>query len=493
MRYIPSVGFFALCATSITVLYSVWSVVYNLYFHPLAGFPGPLLGRASLLWRIYYSTNGHFHIAIKRQHEKYGHVFRVSPNELSFSSVQSWTDIYNPPRSRKATCIKSEFYNILGSGFDTLCVGSERDPSRHGEMKKALSSGFSTKALEKQEYLVHMCVDKFVEAVGRLGSTRKGVNMTDWYEMVGFDIMGELVFGESFHSIEQGEPHFWSQLVEKHLFYVTLLDNLSRYPLIWKIGQFVVPKFTLGVRDKHVSYTRLQVQKRLEAKDARTDILTNIIGQVEKGDMSQEQLTAHSSTLVLGGGETISTLLAGLTYHLLKNPDVLRRLSTIIREEFANYSEITVGSLKQIPYLQAVINEGLRIYPPGSQGFPRISPGTKIDGYWVPKGAEIYTSGWTITHSPEYFAEPDKFIPERWLSNETKDNRDASQPFLLGPHACLGQNLAHVEMNVTLAKILWRYDMYLVNTELDWNRENHIHVMWWKPELWVRFEDRKKL
>ncbi|KAI1208442.1 cytochrome P450 [Annulohypoxylon truncatum] len=450
----PSISSLAYYFAFIILAYSIWRVLYNVYFHPLACFPGPLIARASL----------------------------------------SWTDIYNPLRSRNATCIKSEFYDIYGNGFNTLCIGSERNPSRHSEMKKTLSLGFSTKALEQQEHIIHLCVDKFVEAVGRLGSKQEGVNMTDWYEMIGFDIMGEMVFGESFHSIEQEKPHFWSQLIEKHLFYVTLLDNLSRYPLIRKIGQALLPKFTVSIRDKHVGFSRRQVQnlalRRLKTKDARNDILTNIISQVENGEMSLEQLTAHSSTLVIAGGETVSTFLIGVTYHLLKNPKTLQKVSALIRQEFVEYSTITAASAKQIPYLQAVINEGLRIYPPGSQGFPRISPGAKIDGHWVPKGTEIYTSGWTITHSPEYFTEPNQFIPERWLSNDTKDNRDASQPFLLGPRACLGRNLAYVEMNVILAKLLWRYNMSLVNTELDWDQENHLHVMWWKPELWVRFEDR---
>lgn len=194
----------------------------------------------------------------------------------------------------------------------------------------------------------------------------------------------------------------------------------------------------------------------------------------------------------IAGGETVATFLSGVTYHLLSNPSSLQKLAAAVRDQFTTYDSINSRLAQQIPYLQAVISEGLRIYPPGSQGFPRISPGTSIDGNWVPKGTEIYTSAWTVTHDPNNFEDPNKFIPERWLSSETKDNKNASQPFSLGARACMGRNLAYVEMSVILAKLIWRYDLFLVDETLDWNRESHMHVMWSKPDLWVRFEDRCK-
>ncbi len=113
-----------------------------------------------------------------------------------------------------------------------------------------------------------------------------------------------------------------------------------------------------------------------------------------------------------------------------------------------------------------MIHEGLRIFPPGSQGFPRTSPGLSIDDYWIPEGVsdmqplflvqaiiildirtdfavlcqtEVYTSAWTVTHDPQYFHDPEKFLPERWLDPECTDLKEASQPFSMGSRACLGR------------------------------------------------------
>ena len=99
--------------------------------------------------------------------------------------------------------IKSEFYDIYGSGFKSLCIGSERDPQKHRKMKSSLTAAFSTKALQDQEYIVAKVVQSFISKIREHGL--HGMNMTKWFEMVSIDILGEMAFGESFHSVESGK------------------------------------------------------------------------------------------------------------------------------------------------------------------------------------------------------------------------------------------------------------------------------------------------
>ena len=133
-----------------------------------------------------------------------GPVFRVSPNELSFASATSWKAIYGHPSKGRGTLIKSEFYEMYGSGYDSLCIGSERDPEKHARMKKSLTNAFSTKALLDQEKIIQRCVDGFVDKVGDESRRETGINVSDWYEMIAFDILGEMAFGESFHCVKNG-------------------------------------------------------------------------------------------------------------------------------------------------------------------------------------------------------------------------------------------------------------------------------------------------
>lgn len=100
--------------------------------------------------------------------------------------------------------VKSEFYEMFGSGFDSLCIASERNPRVHSRMRKSLTPAFSTEALVEQESIVQSCIDGFIEKVGERGTREEGLDLSKWFEMLAFDIVGEMAFGESFHCIENG-------------------------------------------------------------------------------------------------------------------------------------------------------------------------------------------------------------------------------------------------------------------------------------------------
>jgi hypothetical protein len=68
-------------------------------------------------------------------------------------------------------------------------------------------------------------------------------------------------FGETFGAVQSGKPHFWSELVVRHVFVVTVLDNMRRYPFLVTLGKIVLPRLTVGVRDKHTGYTKAKVQQ----------------------------------------------------------------------------------------------------------------------------------------------------------------------------------------------------------------------------------------
>lgn len=159
-----------------------------------------------------------------------GPVVRISPNELSFASVPSWKDIYGHAVGGRQTMTKSEFYDIYGSGCGSLCIGSERDPKKHAHMKKTLSAAFSTKALQQQESIVQNCVDGFLLRLGADGTSIQGLNMTKWFEMVAFDILGEMAFGESFHCVETGKIHaFIKTCLNANIFNPREIAFLVRY------------------------------------------------------------------------------------------------------------------------------------------------------------------------------------------------------------------------------------------------------------------------
>ena len=152
-----------------------------------------------------------------------------------------------------------------------------------------------------------------------------------------------------------------------------------------------------------------------------------------------DELQMQASLLTVAGSETTATALSGITYYLCRDPRVCQKLTGEIRSAFTTFDEITGRATEQLPYLKAVIDECLRLYPPIAAGLPRISPGEMVDGHFVPKGALVNVNMWVAGHIESNFHNAFDFAPERWLDPDCEDDKAASQPFLLGSRVCLGR------------------------------------------------------
>ncbi|KAH7323011.1 cytochrome P450 [Stachybotrys elegans] len=485
-----SVGLVLRAFVTLALVWSVLGLLYNLYLHPLAKFPGPFLARSSLLWRFWHSMGGHFHRVLDDAHHKYGDVVRVSPNELSFGSAGAFKDIYGNKPPGEPKVIKNEFYDMFGAGFSEPCLASERDPRKAGQKRGLFAHAFSAKGLMEQEEIMQRCIDQFILKLGKTGTKPEGVNLVKWLEMVAFDILGEMAFGESFHCLENESSHFWLDVIFGHVFIVALMDNLRRYPLLLAAVKLLPSRLTNGLSKKQAQQTqlsKLKARTRLEKVEDQRDFMSNACQKVRDGQVSEEEFAAHSSSLVIAGGETTATAMGALVYNVLKNDHVYAKLKQELRTRYKNLEEIDVVSTSQLPYLQAAIKESLRMFSTNAQGLGRKSPGIEVDGHYVPEGAEIYVSPWTPAHHERYWNEPYVYNPDRWLDPNCQDYKAASQPFSVGPRACIGKHFAYAQMSLQLAKLVWMYDMELVRKDMDFEKEARMYFFWQKPKLEVRF------
>lgn len=192
---------------------------------------------------------------------------------------------------------------------------------------------------------------------------------------------------------------------------------------------------------------------RLENGNSKhQDFIHYILKQQEKHDLKQDEIIVNSALFIVAGSETTANALSGLFARLLRNPQKYELLVSEIRNAFSFEEQITYSALSALPYLNACIEEGLRIHPPVPQGLLRTVPagGDTIDGFWVPGGTSVAVGGWAASHNPENFVDCDAFVPERWLEDsEGKwkgDRKKAMQPFSLGPRGCIGRHLSYMEM-----------------------------------------------
>ena len=154
-----SIGGLLLTIPILFLAYILTTIIYNLFLHPLARFPGPKLAAASPLPLIRQSFLGDAIFWITAQHAKYGPVVRVSPNELSFSSADAYKDLYGHRRAGQPVPFKApDFYTPPSGGHDIV----NADTDNHARMRRVFSHAFSDRALKLQEPLFLTYVDKLV-------------------------------------------------------------------------------------------------------------------------------------------------------------------------------------------------------------------------------------------------------------------------------------------------------------------------------------------
>ncbi|KAH8660701.1 benzoate 4-monooxygenase cytochrome P450 [Tricladium varicosporioides] len=460
--------------------------------HPLSKFPGPWHASFSNFSYCRRFMKGRQPYEMLKLHEKFGPIVRTAPNELSFSSASSWRDIYGPRKGHQ-TFIKSEFYDGGSFAAEAHSIVSERDPSAHGEMRKYLSSAFSDRSLKEQEYLVAGVIDEFIEEIGKAGRT--GLDLVMWLNLATFDIIGNLAFGKSFEGIRSGKEHFWVAIVVKSLRMGALADCFKRFPWIGMIFQKVFSgmlKKLIEDTRTHEAYTMKLVQERINRKTDRQDFMTRILESREKDGLTDIQIAAHASDFVIAGSETTATALACVTYYLQRNPDALQKLRQEIRTSFSAYEEVTANSTVSLKYLNAVLLEGMRMYPPLPFALPRVVPqgGDTVDGHFLPGGTVVSTNPFAASMCTANFKNPWAFKPERWLGSNQEDVLEASQPFSYGGRSCLGRSLGWMELRTILAKLHFKYDLQLMDEKLDWQEASEMHTLWQKPKLMVKVMPR---
>ncbi|CAN8099134.1 unnamed protein product [Discula destructiva] len=460
---------------------------YLLWFHPLSKFPGPKLAACTQLWYARTFTGGRWHEVISSAHRRYGDVIRIAPNELSFASVQAFKDLYGPPSKTRKLFKKSDLFYDTG----VRSIVYEMDPVEHGEQHKLFAPAFRASTVRSQEHVVQQHVDLFVAQLRDQGhSGRIGLDVTGWMEWLAFDIIGELAFGEPFGAVRAGQHNYWVSLLHGALYgasFALLSKRLAIIGPILRWAPALSNKAAESVKDmqRHAALTLEKTRARIKMGNQKgvEDFLAPAIGM-----LPEKQLVDQAYVFLTAGAETSATTLAATMWFLSQpeNAACLQQLQDEVRTTFAAYDDVTGDAVAPLPYLNAVLEETMRIMPPAPLGPPRISPGETVDGVFVPEGVYVSADLWTMSRDARNAEEPEAFRPARWLGGGRKPY---SQPFLIGPRSCIGVNLAWLEMRLALAKVVYAFDWRLAPEAVggDWLGECQMLMMWKKPKLMVEF------
>lgn len=207
--------------------------------------------------------------------------------------------------------------------------------------------------------------------------------------------------------------------------------------------------------------------------------------------------------------------MTNVMFLLISNPRVMNKL----REEVGpimkadgdgafNYEQV-----KDLKYLKACLDEGMRRRPPVSMGLGREVPkgGATIAGHYVAEGVSVSVPAWSVHHDPAVFSDPFEYRPERWLETEGAQKKammDSFMPFSyvisnvpilgrgangcchsVGPRACIGRNLAYFEQQVLVATLIHRYDFEMVRPDYELPVCERLNAN--PDQFWVRVTRRK--
>ncbi|KAK1996389.1 cytochrome P450 [Colletotrichum falcatum] len=479
--------------------------IYNVFFHPLRHYPGPLLWRFSPVPKSLYLLMGKYAAKAREIHETYPGAVRVAPNELSYIQPQAWKDIMSRPlKSEMPKDIR--FFGGENFGRDSIVTARPED---HIRQRRIFTHAFSNGALRAQEPLLAGHADQMVAAMGRIGR-RDGaggrVNIVDLYNFCTFDVMAELTFGEPLGLLQREGYIPWVSNLLAGLKFVIWGLVLLEIPALGPLVQAVTAAPLRRQAQAHTDFAGELVDRRLaRAGHAKPDIWSFVLRHQHSGDgdervrgLSRREMHANAATFMAAGTETTATVLSGTTFHLLRTPRALALLTREIRDRFARSEDISVAGLAGIPYLRAVLMEGLRMHNPGGAGMPRIVPrgGAEICGDVIPEGTLVSVNPYAAFTHPDNWARPTEFIPERWLHPEDPewkdDKRDVHEPFSYGPRNCIGKNLAWMELRLFLTKTLWHYDLELCPGMEDWAVQK-CYLTWEKGPLMVKLTPAKRV
>ncbi|KAK8001561.1 hypothetical protein PG991_013783 [Apiospora marii] len=485
--------------TALVVLYRVVTTVYRLYIHPLSKVPGPkLYAVSSLPFEIQNKINGTFVRDATALHKKYGPVVRVSPDRVVVDGSVAW-----PAFMKRYNEEFSKIWQFYGFGpLAILGAG----PDAHKRQRRVMAHATSPVALADQEVYLQQQVNKFVDVLGEHADQDKPIDIMLWFNYLTFDIVGELTLGTSLGCLESRDSiHPLVGVVT-----ATTRDNARRMFLtgIPLLGRFI-PIATYILRKKEIDKI-LDMQRHMDEQaearialgtDTRSDLITYMLraNAENKGKgMSHEEMLVNSRVLLLAGGETTATALSGFAFHITNDPRAYQILADEIRGSFASPDAITIRATSQLPYLCAVIEETLRIYPPAADTPPRVSPGADVGGYYIPKGTIVSVYQWATTHSAEHFTDAETFAPQRWLpethalydARYAADNKAVCKPFSAGPRDCTGKILAYAEMRLAIARLFWHFDFVREPGQDEWIAEQRVFTLAEKGPLMIRLRRR---
>ncbi|USW57042.1 Putative cytochrome P450 [Septoria linicola] len=459
--------------------------LYLIFLHPLANVPGPFWATFNKLWMAKHSWSGDMNTTMIALHEKHGSLVRTGPREVSISDTAAIKTMYGAGTKFR----KSEWYSVW-QGHRKFDLFAERSEKLHGEQRRLVSRPYSMDSLKLLEPYVDDAVRVFTNEMGkRVG---KVVDIGYWAQLFAFDVIGEVTFSKRFGFMDVGQDDGSVQQIERAL---KCASWIGQVPGLYWLHDFLMPYIGnhLAITARHGSlrtFATNQIAARKDRGSDHPDILSQLLAaQAEKGGhLDDNGVTSMATSNIFAGSDTTAISTRAIIYYLLKNPECKQKL---LQELEAKHQQgqlshpVTLREAENMPYLQAIMYEALRLHPAVGMSLPRVVPegGCTIANTYLPAGTVIGANPWVIHRNTEVFGQDvNVFRPERWMkvggsAAEERRVGDMHRLFFAfgsGARMCIGRNISWMEMSKLIPTLFWKFDIELVEPEKEWELK-----CWW--------------
>ncbi|KAI1463443.1 benzoate 4-monooxygenase cytochrome P450 [Daldinia caldariorum] len=458
-------------------------LMHTRYRKQLNSIPGPFIASFSNLWKlaaVYYEDMPGWNMSV---HDKYGPVVRIGPNHVSFASPEAFQVIH---ASRQAFA-KSDFYEVgaptyHGEPLENLF--SLRDVQRHATLRRNIGGLYTKAAVKDFEPQVDSCIELFMRQLA--DKTKDGpttLDMSLWLHLFAYDCLSEMNVSKKLGFLERGQDvNGTIESADKIFFMVGLF---TQAPILqWLLG-FLRSLVPAEEAEPVLNFTLSEVEARRKSSQNQADMLGRLLDlHLEHPDkVSIREITAAIFINLTAGHDVLAITIRAIWYYLSQNPRVLSKLRDEIRSASDGYSTSSIVPhpvVAKLPYLNAVIQETLRIHPNTGTIIERKAPreGVIIDGYQIPGGTTVGVNAWVLHQNKNVYGEDvDQFRPERWIEATEEKGLEMSRclfSFGAGTHTCIGKNIAMLMVSKLVMEFYRRYDAALAHPEKGWR----VHGSW---------------
>ncbi|KAL6416028.1 benzoate 4-monooxygenase cytochrome P450 [Ilyonectria robusta] len=413
---------------------------------PLASLPGPRLGLLTSWPLKYHELRGKRTQYVHELHQKYGNAVRIAPNEVVFSSLEAMKEIY---LSKGSGYDKSYFYHLFSEfGLRTMFSTKEKDP--HSKRRRIIADRYANSNVMRDGSL-HGLEERsrnFMKRCSTLPNQEMDVYV--YLHCYAFDCVTHHLFHP--HGSDSILRHSDEEIMRE----VSFGGNLAKRLL----GLYSPALGTIINSDIFGKARGTPLSERLVLNGVKTGGVADftLVSRLEEEKFGLGPIDIASECMdhMIAGIETTGDALCFLMWQL--SQPGYEKIQERLKAEFKDNEGV---SFEQLPYLEAVVKEGLRMFPSIPMSLPRCVPtgGRHVDGYWLPQGTTVSCQPYSMHRmDEESFPNPDVFDPERWLEQKGLAERNRLFfAFSNGGRGCIGRHLATAEMKILLRDIYSKY------------------------------------